>query len=315
MTKGARTTRATAAGALPLLLIFALALASPAAPAKRRAAHGGVSFTYDASLASGVKGEAAPAGGCGKPGDVTPAHLAFTLADYPKPHASPFMQPPEIRVFPVAEYRRALAACEREMAATIEGGSAPLSYVSDFDDTVRTLKALNAERPAPRLLRAWLRARRGRDFLKGELPFVPAYDVHEALRAKVSYLDFRGGRGVAFVAQYMFEVTLVSNQALAYVFQGLTDGGEYYVSAAFPVAAPFLPDDYSAEEAERRGLNQTVLTGTKLGRRYRNYLAENTRRLEALAPGGYRPGLDYLDELLRSLDVSPAAVKSYLGTK
>lgn len=314
-TRARRTTTVPLLAAALACAALAGARAAAPAPAQRAAAHGGVSFTYDAALASDARGEVGAAGVCGKPGDVMPAHVAFTLAGYPKPHPSPFMRPPEIQVFPVAEYRRALAACEKEMAASIIRSSAPLSYVSDFDDQVRTLKALNAARPAPRALRAWLRRHRGRDFLKSSLPFVPMYDVHEALRAKVSYLDFRGGRGVAFVAQYMMEDTLVSNQALAYVFQGLTDDGEYYVSAAFPVAAPFLPADYSEEEAARRGLNQTVLVGTRLERRYRNYLAATARRLEALAPGSYRPGLDGLDGLIRSLAVDRAALKSSLSLK
>lgn len=285
-----------------------------ASAAVKSASHAGVSFTYDASLASEVKAEVARPVDCGKPGDVLPTHVAFTLAGYPKPHESPFMQPPEIQIFPVAEYRRALAACEKEMAAvTIP----PVSYyVSDFDAEIRTLKALNAERPGPRALGAWLRRKsRGRAYLRGRMPLVPMYDVGEALRAKVSYMDFRNGSGVAFVAQYTIEDTLISNQALAYVFQGLTRDGQYYVSAAFPVAAPFLPSDYTQAEAERLGLNQTVLNGTRLERRYRDYLARTARRLEALPPGDYRPGLGLLNDLLRSLDVNPAAVKSHLNQK
>jgi len=282
--------------------------------ASKSASHAGVSFSYDSSLASDVKGEVAQPGGCGKPGDVLPVHVAFTLAGYPKPHESPFMRPPEIQVFPVAEYRRALAACEKEMAATIIRSSGPLSYVSDFDDDVRTLKALNATRPGPRALGAWLRRKsRGRVYLRGRMPLVPMYDVGEALRAKVSYVDFRNGSGVAFVTQYTIEDTLVSNQALAYVFQGLTRDGQYYVSAAFPVAAPFLPPEYTEAEAARLGLNQTVLSGTKLGPRYRNYLARTARRLDALPPGDYRPGLGLLNDLLRSLDVNPAAVKAHVN--
>lgn len=289
-------------------------VAARARAAGKSASHAGVSFTYDASLASDVKAEVARPEGCGKPGDVLPTHVAFTLAGYPKPHESPFMQPPEIRVFPVAEYRRALAACEKEMAATIIGSSPPLSYVSDFDDEVRTLKALSAARPGPRALGAWLRKKsRGREYLRGRMPLVPMYDVGEALRAKVSYVDFRGGSGVAFVTQYTIEDTLVSNQALAYVFQGLTRDGQYYVSAAFPVAAPFLPSDYTEREAARLGLNQAVLSDTKLERRYKNYLARTARRLEALPPGDYRPGLGLLNDLLRSLDVNPAALKTHVN--
>ena len=270
-----------------------------------------MSFNYDSSLASDVKGEVARPSGCaGKPGDILPARVAFTFTDYPKPHESPFMEPPEIQVFPVSEYERALAECEKSDAALT---TPPVDYyVSDFDSAVRVLKALNAERPAPRSLRAWLK-KRGPGY--GRMPFVPMYDMSEALRAKVSYVDFRGGRGVAFVALYTIEETLVTNQALAYVFLGLTDDGAYYVSVAFPVAAPFLPSEYTTEEAVRLGLGQTFFTGTKLEGRYRRYLAATARRLEALPPGNYRPGLKLLNDLLRSLEVNPAAVKSYVNPK
>ena len=217
--------------------------------AKRTARLHGVGLTYDAALAAEVKVEVAPSFGCGKPGDVVPKHVAFTFDGYPRPHPEPFMRPPEVMVFPVAEYRRVLAACDREMAATLVASSGPLNYVSDFDDQVRTLKALNAARPSPRALNTWLRRGRSRRHHRGRMPLVPMYDVGEALRAKVSYLDFRGGRGVAFVAQFTIEDTIVSNQALAYVFQGLTDDGRFYVSAAFPVAAPFLPAEYTEAEA------------------------------------------------------------------
>jgi hypothetical protein len=311
-----RTTTAAFLAAAAALACAALAGARAAAPApaKRTAAHGGVSLAYDTALASAVRGEVAAGGQCGKPGDVLPAHLAFTLEGYPKPHPAPFMRPPEIQVFPVAAYRRALAACEKEMARNIIRSSAPLSYVSDFDAHVRTLRALGADRPSPRRLDAWLRRRRVREYLKRRMPFLPMYDVSEALRAKVAYFDFGGGQGVRFVTQYDMEDTLVSNQALAYVFQGITDDGAYYVSAAFPIAAPFLPAEYSEEEARRRGLESPAMPGAAL-RRYRKYLAENARLLEALAPGKYRPGLGLLDDLVRSLAVDRAAMRASLSTK
>lgn len=299
--------------------VFALALLVPPGASTLRAARQaggakavafkGVSFYYDGALASNVKAVVAPGGECGKPGDVMPAHVAFTLEGYPKPHALPFMSPPEIQVFPIADYRRALAACEKELAAD---STPPVStYVSDFDAQVRTLKALVAARPAPpRALTATLNRRdRGREYLRGRMPFVPMYDVGEALRAKVSYLDFRNGAGVAFVTQFTMEDTLISNQALAYVFQGITADGEYYVSAAFPVAAPFLPADYTDEEAARHGLKLADFSPAAR-RKYKAYLAATARKLEALAPDKYRPALGPLDNLVRSLHVNHDLLKS-----
>jgi hypothetical protein len=288
--------------------------ASARAQGERAVAYKGVGFYYDPALASEVKAELAPPSGCGKPGDVEPAHPAFTFVGYPKPHESPFMHPPEIRVFPVAEYRRALEVCEKELAAvTIP----PADYfVSSFDEEVRVLKALNAARPAPRALGGWLRARRGGGCSRRRMPLVPMYDVCEALHAKVSYVDFRNGRGVAFVTQYTIESTLITNQALAYVFQGLTDDGEFYVSAAFPVAAPFLPPDFSEDVAARHGLDYRRGMFTPAFRRnYEAYKARTARRLESLAPDAYSPSLAPLAALLRSLNVNRDLLKSSMGLK
>lgn len=278
--------------------------------AERAVAFKGVGFYYDPALASDVKAELAPGGECGKPGDVAPRHVAFTLVGYPKPHEAPFVQPPEIEIFPVAEYRRALAACEKEMAAVTRP---PVDYyVSSFDEEVRVLKALNAERPARPALNAWLRSHGAHN----RMPLVPMYDVGEAVRAKVSYLDFRNGRGVAFVTQYTIEDALVTNQALAYVFQGLTDDGEFYVSAAFPVAAPFLPPDFSEEEAASNGLDYgRGASARAFQKKYAAYKARTARRLEALAPAAYRPALAPLADLLRSLNVNRELLKSSMGLK
>ena len=176
----------------------------------------GVGFYYDGALANGVKQEIAPGGECGKPGALMPVHVDFTLEGYPKPHAMPFMSPPEIQIFPVAAYRRALAACEREMAAVTQP---PVShYVSDFDDQVRTLKKLIAARPpAPRALAAASVRPRPR----ARLPTAGPPSTHAVTRvrsfwrAKVPHLDFRArARASPSLAQYTIEDTLISNRGL-----------------------------------------------------------------------------------------------------
>jgi hypothetical protein len=269
---------------------------------KKTASHEGVSFDYDASLASEVKAESKPEFFEGKPGDVEPAHFVFSFpSSYAAAtHGERAFFLPEIHIYPVAGYRKTFAKYR------IEGVSDRVAADNsrrDFEDQLRTLKTMLSQRPASaRSLKAVLSKNR-RDFLKGDMPFLPLIDASEALRARVRYIDFQGGKGVVFLTQYNIEDTLVTNHALAYVFQGLTDDGAQYISATFPVAAPFLPEDYTEAEAERLGLKQTLLLGTNLEKRYLSYLAQTARRLDALPPTQFRPDLNLFDELFRSLRV------------
>jgi hypothetical protein len=274
--------------------------ASPNA-AKKTAVYEGVSFSYDDSLASEVKAELKPEALDGKPGDVEPVHVVFSFqgGSYAARRERAFFLP-ELHIYNVDAYRETFAKYR------IDGASNQVVAANsrrDFEDQLRTLKALLAQRPASaRSMKAMLSKNR-RDILKGDMPFLPLIDASEVLRARVRYVDFEGGKGVVFLTQFNIEDTLITNQALTYVFQGLTDDGAQYVSATFPVAAPFLPADYTEAEAERLGLNQTLLLGTKLEKRYRAYLAQTARRLDSLPPAQFSPDLNLLDELLGSLRV------------
>jgi hypothetical protein len=127
--------------------------------------------------------------------------------------------------------------------------------------------------------------------------------ARQAFRARVNYVPFKNGRGIMFLSQYNIETSLINNQGLAYVFQGVTDDGTHVVSAVFPVAAPFLPKDFDVETVEEYKLPKDFYTLPNESKVYQSYLRTVVPKLEALPPDKYVPELRLLEELVRSLSV------------
>lgn len=240
-----------------------------------------VSFRYNTSLASEVKAETIPASPLTdkthKPDYVVPEHIAFTfIGTYSSQHESSFFQP-KISIYPVAEYRLALSKSSE--------------YAQSFDSDIRLLKSLLAEQPT-----SW----------NGEIPLLPfGIDSPQVLRARVRYADFRNGKGVLFLTQYNINPSLINNQGLTYVFQGMTNDNLFYVSAIFPVNLPSLPQGYDVRSSEDYDLEHdlVMLDRRMFDRRYKNYLTNVERELNGMQPDQYDPSLTLLYELISSIEV------------
>ena len=264
-----------AATAALLALLACAALASPA-PAKRTAAHGGVSLAYDPALARDVRAETVPAAplaeASDKPDGVYPEHVAFTLLGLNGPPADSGREP-VLRVCPVADYLKAFSVSPQ--------------YVRDAGHTLRELRRLLRRRPAA---------------LKGNVPMLPFPDATEVFHAHVKHLRFRGGSGVAFLTQAQQDDSLINSRQVVYAFRGLTDDGRFYVSADFPTgAAPLHPAN---EVGTHEGYTLPLHPGGPRGRRrYAAYVERVRRKLERLPPEQFRPSLRLYDELLSSLEI------------
>jgi hypothetical protein len=268
---------AAAAAALPSRPPQSVSVKQSAA--KRTVSLDGVSLTYDTALAPEVTAASAPAAplesATDKPDWFWPAHTVFDLsAAYPgrSAHARP-----EIHVAAVEDFRRA-ASVSQEVAAAVG---------REMGELQRFLRRRQAA-PA------------------GAVPTVPFPDAHEAFRAHLKYLRFKGGSGVAYLTQGQQDESLINNELLTYEFRGLTDDGRHYVYASLPVNAPALPPTRDAATHEGYRL-QSTFDGpdrpSKL-RAYTNYVRGVKRSLERLPPDRFTPSLRLLDETLSSLEVN-----------
>jgi hypothetical protein len=267
----------------------------------------GISFEYNTALAREIQAKVVAESLGGKPGDVEPRHVALDLIGYQMPHPSPFMGGPTVRAFPIDSYRSLIVAYSQEMAkSTIPAAN----YVPDFDDQINTLKTLLAKRPSAETIDIVLTQGRS-DYYRGRLPLLPMYDVCEPFRSHFQYLNFKNGSGVAFITQYTMESTLIVNQSLSFNFQGMTADGKYYVTAQFPIAAPFLPHDFSEELAAKEGLNYDKgMFNDSFRKSYKSYIDRTAARIEGHPGDEFRPALPMMVHLLESLQIEADLFKS-----
>lgn len=272
-----RTMHRTRATFVPALFIFALACAALAAPApaKRTAKHDGISITFDVKLAREATAQTVPASLLDVPGDkpdgVYPEHVAFTLVGMPDAPADSFE--PVLRVSSVEEYLKAFSVSPR--------------YVRDARRTLNDLRRLIRRHPAA---------------LTGNVPMLPFPDATEVFHARVKYLRFRGGSGVAYLTQGQQDDSLINAQQVSYEFRGLTDDARFYVSATFPVGAPVIAATREVNTHEGYTLPRHP-GGRREQRRYAAYVERVRVKLERLPPAQFRPDLRLYDELLGSLDI------------
>ncbi|MBN1313921.1 MAG: hypothetical protein JXA42_00565 [Anaerolineales bacterium] len=122
-----------------------------------------------------------------------------------------------------------------------------------------------------------------------ELPVLPAFNSAQDLRSQVKPLAFQGGRGLRFITRYSQGVEPVANPAIFYTFQGLTEDGNLYVAAFFPLYISSLPDQVQVEDWESFSAN------------YSAYMSETTAALDQLASAEFTPDLALLDSVITSL--------------
>ena len=148
--------------------------------------------------------------GAAPPLNGQPARLRLRFDGEPLPAAVDPVQR-QVLVYPLAAYRALFRAGEQVL----------------LDERVAALRRLLAERP---------------EFVDAdEIPVLPEPGAAQVFRARIRYLRFDGGAGVAFITRYAGG-TASPDGPLVWTFQGLTDDGRYWVSAFHPVHATGLPE-------------------------------------------------------------------------
>jgi hypothetical protein len=240
-----------------------------------------VRFTYDKSVASQVTAKIVDAQVASKensgPGDtIYPIHLVFELAGTYSAQPASFI-PSEIHVYSVRGYKQAFAADPKS--------------ARDVSATIAKLQRILSSRNLA---------------FKGEVPLLPLPDGYLAFRAHTAFLRFKQGSGIVFLTQGQQDEMPVNNQNLSYEFQGLTNDGRYYVTAEFPVAAPFLA--YNRDQANYGGSVKESSCfqcpdHTRFMKEYRAYVRTISNTLEKLPSDKFQPRLKLFDDLLTSLEV------------
>ena len=79
--------------------------------------------------------------------------------------------------------------------------------------------------------------------LTGEasLPFLPWVNSKQSLCAQPEMIEFANGQGIRYIAYYAQGLSPIMEGQVFYTFQGLTDDGQFYISALFPVETGIFP--------------------------------------------------------------------------
>jgi len=136
------------------------------------------------------------------------------------------------------------------------------------------------------------------------LPFVPFFNAGQVFAAQIQTIQFQNGSGVRFLTEYAQSFATINNRELFYHFQGLTDDGKYYIIAILPVTAPMLASDEKPDApVPPDGVPFPGYDDPNAD--FIGYYDAITEKLNAQTPENFQPSLSVLDDLMRSLIVTP----------
>lgn len=203
---------------------------------------GGISFLLPAEVAAGATMTEEPADPVDltiPPGGLAPAHTRFDFVDYAPAmadNAPPVMAAPELLVFKTADF-----------PPYTFGEVSTTSFPSELAELQRLLET------RPSLAN------------EDQLPVLPLVAGSQMFHAREYYIDFANGSGIFYLTLNALSVDPLMEGQIVAVFQGVSDDGETYISAAFPldtgILFDVLPDNFDMEAFERG--YQDVLASTR----------------------------------------------------
>ena len=240
-----------------------------------------ISLSYDSALASWVEARfvsAVPVSDQVLFAEAQPAYAQIRFFGFQggKPYDLPLLpfdsRVAQVRVFQTADFPGF-------------GDDSPLGFVHQ-------LEALND------LLQTGVDPARCAQPIMGDftLPFLPWINMKQTFCAQPQILEFQNGRGVRYVSYYSQGPNPVLDREVFYTFQGLTEDGELYVSAFFPVATGVFPTEPPACPKCGEPDYDPFAEWTAV-------LAEQLLQLNAQPADEFAPSLDILDDLVRSIHI------------
>lgn len=128
------------------------------------------------------------------------------------------------------------------------------------------------------------------------LPFLPWVNMKQTFCAQPEVVEFSSGKGIRYLTYYSQGPNPVLDQQVFYTFQGITNDGQFYVSALFPVETGIFPNEAPA-------CTQCGDANYDPFAEWTTVLAEQLLRLNALPAESFAPSLTVLDDVVRSVRI------------
>ena len=251
-----------------IVLLTMLALVIPAQAQEgtmNNVSFNNFSFSYDPALGSRVTIVQQPgdAPQLEQPGGPIAPHTYFTIYDELADPAFPEFGPIIIRVYRTADLA-AYPLLQPELAnlQNLVSNQPDLSAYTNVPDDMATAQSL---------------------------PFLYGIGASQVIRGQARYVNLGAIKGVSYLTVFRHDVSPFTSGEFIYTFQGVTDDGQYAVSAQFAVSTDLIPAqipddfDYAAFEAG-----------------YTQYLRDSTATLNSATPDRFTPSLNTLDAVLES---------------
>jgi hypothetical protein len=123
------------------------------------------------------------------------------------------------------------------------------------------------------------------------LPYLPAANAGQLLRARAEYIDTPEVSGVAYVTAFAQDLTRLAASDFWYTFQGLSADGAWYVGVSWVLTVDGFP----------------ARVGGAPPRDYAGYLNRTIATINAADPETFSPSLTSLDALARSFTFAGVA--------
>ena len=129
------------------------------------------------------------------------------------------------------------------------------------------------------------------------MPYLPWINMKQTLCAQPAIVEFANGQGVRYLSYFSQGLNPVLDREVFYTFQGITDDGQFYVAAFFPVETGIFPSEAPVCSA--------CEPASDLSAEWATVLAEQLIRLNAKPAQEFTPSLRVLDELIQSIEIAP----------
>jgi len=128
------------------------------------------------------------------------------------------------------------------------------------------------------------------------LPFLPWINAQQSFCAQLQIIEFSGGKGIRYLSHYAQDPSPVLDHQISYTFQGLTDDGQFYISALFPIQTGIFPTD--PPDCPKCGEpNYDPFAD------WMTVVTEQLTQLNAKPAEDFAPSLLVLDELIKSIHI------------